>query len=131
MRAGEGIVVQLQEGWTAGERSLSAGALLYGAVRMNGNRLLVTFTAASDEEKRFPVSMTCYDTDLLPGIAFEGAGFWEKPRDQAMDRAINYIEPGVLKDLAQGAGSTYKAWRRKPQVRLENGRIVYVSALEK
>lgn len=131
VRAGDGMVMQLQEGCTAGDRTLSAGTLLYGAVRMSGNRLLVTLTAAEHESKRFPVSMTCYDTDLLPGIAYAGASAWEGPREQAIDRVLRHADRGLLKDIGQGASIAYKAWRRKPQVTLEDGRIVYVSALEK
>ena len=130
VRAGDGMVVQLQEGCAAGGRTLSAGTLLYGAVRMNGNRLLVTLTAAEHEGKRFPVSMTCYDTDLLPGIAYAGASAWEQPREQAIDRVLRQADKGLFKDIGQGASIAYKAWRRKPQATLEDGRIVYLSALE-
>ena len=131
VRAGDGMVVQLQERCEAGDRTLSAGTLLYGAVRMSGNRLLLTLTAAEYEGKRFPVSMTCYDTDLLPGIAYADAGAWEQPREQAIDRVLRHADRGLLKDIGQGASIAYKAWRRKPQATLEDGRIVYVSALEK
>ena len=131
VRAGDGMVVQLQERCTAGGRTLHQGTLLYGAVRMSGNRLLLTLTAAEYEGRRFPVSMTCYDTDLLPGIAYAEAGAWEGPREQAIDRVLRHADRGLLKDIGQGASIAYKAWRRKPQATLEDGRIVYVSALEK
>ena len=126
VRQGEGVVLQLQAPCPLAERTLAPGTLLYGAARLSGHRLLVTLTAAQHKEKRFPVSLTCYDTDLLPGIAYQGASAWEQPREAAIDRVLRQASKGLLKDIGQGASIAYKAWRRKPTARLEEGRIIYV-----
>ncbi len=121
---GDGIAVRLEEA----TEDLPKGALLFGVAHFAKNRLLIRFTTAQHQERRWPIHCIAYDQDFLPGIAYPGLepSPIDRPTDRLVGKAIGSTEAGVLREVGRGAMDAWKTLRKKKTAILEDGRLLYV-----
>ena len=127
---GAGIVAQL----VAGAPGLPPGTRLFGPARFAKNRLLIAFTTAEHNGRRWHVHCTGYDEDFLPGIACPGLApsTLEKPADRLASRAIAETgTAGILHDVGRSTVEVWKNLRKKKTATLEDGKVIYLKPQKK
>jgi len=100
--SGSIVRIRLLQDTYLGGRLLRSGALLHGTCRIQGERLLLTVSAAVVDNTILPVSLAAYDLDGIEGLYVPGS-LRQQAVSQGTDRVISQGIP--LPSVSNSAGA--------------------------
>ena len=127
VRPGSGITLIREEDCQLQGLTLARGTLLYGKVRFARDRLLIELhTACQGQALPQHVSLEGYENDYNKGLYFKGISDWQEPKEQLASKALGHTS-GVVSELGSVALRTWQQWQRKKEVKLPDGRLMWVA----
>ncbi|MDN5247280.1 MAG: conjugative transposon protein TraM [Candidatus Cardinium sp.] len=123
------VILKLEENGIIDETVLPAGTVLYGKAKFAKNRILVGIHVAQYLDKTFPISLSCYDTDFLPGLFCEGVNpIIENNSHKVLDMVTDQVDSGLASEVSKMATQFIKDITKTKSFKLHKGREVYVCA---
>lgn len=96
------VILKLEENCIINETMLPAGTVLYGAAKFAKNRILVAIHIAQYLDRTFPVSLSCHDTDFLPGLFCEGVNpIIENNSHKVLDMVTDQVDSGLASEVSK------------------------------
>ena len=105
IKAGQTIRLMLQENAVLSFKKVPRGTTIAGIVRINDNRIIVTFPSINVKGEIIDVKLDLYGTDGILGLPISGEDFTREAKDEGLDEAISRtgrmgrIIGGVTKSL--------------------------------
>lgn len=105
IKAGQTIRLMLQENAVLSFRKVPRGTTIAGIVRINDNRVTVTFPSINIKGEIIDVKLDLYGTDGILGLPISGEDFTREAKDEGLEEAISRtgrvgrIIGGVTKSL--------------------------------
>ena len=130
VRHGSGITLRLEEDCALQGLTLARGTRLFGKVRFGKDRVFIeVHTAESANAAAQRVALQGYELDYNQGLYFKGISDWQVPQEQLAGKALHHTT-GLLHDVGDVALKTWRRWQRKQEVKLPEGRLLWLAPKE-
>lgn len=133
LRHGQSVILEAQETLYWDGVKISKGSTLYGKAIFSPQRILIDISIAKFRGQVNRVHFQVYDQDFLPGIQFEGlpSRIAGQVQDDTLRRLSSYAGIGEIQQLGSHLVSAMREMRGKKKFRLEEGKKVYIIAIDK